>query len=99
MLENKAENDAFNRLIVEAGLAPRAVVLLRAWFRYLRQAGMSYGLATVVDALRRAPKVTAALIERFDATHDPAQAKRDARPHLYRLHDEIARRHPSASAA
>jgi len=28
-----------------------------------------------------------------------AQAKRDARPHLYRLHDEIARRHPTASAA
>jgi glutamate dehydrogenase len=78
VLENKAENDAFNRLIVEADLTPRAVVLLRAWFRYLRQAGMSYGLATVVDALRRAPKVTAALIERFDAAHDPAQKNRDA---------------------
>jgi len=78
VLENKSENDAFNRLIVDAGLAPRAVVLLRAWFRYLRQAGMSYGLATVVDALRRAPRVTAALIDRFDAAHDPAQANRDA---------------------
>ncbi|MGN6278361.1 MAG: NAD-glutamate dehydrogenase [Sphingomonas sp.] len=78
VLENAAENDAFNRLIVDVGLAPRAVVLLRAWFRYLRQAGMSYGLATVVDALRRAPKVTAALIERFDAAHDPAQKNRDA---------------------
>ncbi|MGN6271363.1 MAG: NAD-glutamate dehydrogenase [Sphingomonas sp.] len=78
VLENKAENDAFNRLIVEAGLSPRAVVLLRAWFRYLRQAGMSYGLATVVDALRRAPKVTAALIERFDAAHNPAQKTREA---------------------
>ena len=41
VLENKAENDAFNRLIVDVGLSPRAVVLLRAWFRYLRQAGMS----------------------------------------------------------
>jgi hypothetical protein len=28
-----------------------------------------------------------------------AQARRDARPHLYRLHDEIARRHPAVSAA
>ncbi|HEU4959029.1 MAG TPA: NAD-glutamate dehydrogenase domain-containing protein [Sphingomonas sp.] len=78
VLENRAENDAFNRLIVDAGLAPRAVVLLRAWFRYLRQAGVSYGLATVVDALRRAPKVTAALIDAFDAAHDPAQKTRDA---------------------
>ena len=30
--------------------------------------------STVVDALRRAPKVAAALVERFTAAHDP---KRD----------------------
>src|SRR5690242_3634296 len=78
VLENAAENDAFNRLIVDVGLSPRAVVLLRAWFRYLRQAGVSYGLATVVDALRRAPQVTKALIARFDAAHDPAQKNREA---------------------
>ena len=71
VLENRAENDAFNRLIVEAALAPRSVVLLRAWFRYLRQAGLAYGMTTVVDALRRAPAVAAALIERFAAAHDP----------------------------
>ncbi|WP_174298951.1 NAD-glutamate dehydrogenase domain-containing protein, partial [Sphingomonas bacterium] len=72
VLEGRAENDAFNRLIVEAGLSPASVVLLRAWFRYLRQAGMTYGMATVVDALRRAPAVVAALIDRFAAAHDPA---------------------------
>ncbi|WP_267389379.1 NAD-glutamate dehydrogenase domain-containing protein [Sphingomonas sp. GC_Shp_3] len=77
VLEGAAENDAFNRLIVEANVSPRAVVLLRAWFRYLRQAGLTYGLATVVDALRRAPKVAAALIERFDVAHDPARSTRD----------------------
>lgn len=73
VLEGRAENDLFNRLIVEAGLAPSAVVLLRAWFRYLRQAGMLYGLGTVVDALRRAPLVATALVERFEAAHDPAR--------------------------
>ncbi|MGI4732595.1 MAG: NAD-glutamate dehydrogenase [Janthinobacterium lividum] len=72
VLEGGAENDAFNRLIVEAGLAPASVVLLRAWFRYLRQAGMTFGMATVVDALRRAPELAAALIDRFAAAHDPA---------------------------
>ncbi|MGK6318054.1 NAD-glutamate dehydrogenase [Sphingomonas sp. DT-204] len=75
VLEGRAENDAFNRLIVEAGMKPASVVLFRAWFRYLRQTGLPYGLATVVDALRRAPKVATALIERFEAAHDPAQAK------------------------
>jgi glutamate dehydrogenase len=72
VLEGRAENDGFNRLMLEAGVAPAAVVLMRAWFRYLRQAGLPYSLATVVDALRRAPAVAAALVERFAAAHDPA---------------------------
>ena len=72
VLEGSAENDAFNRLIVDAGMAPQAVVLFRAWFRYLRQAGLPYGLTTVVDALRRAPKLAKALVDRFAAAHDPA---------------------------
>ncbi|RZM05890.1 MAG: glutamate dehydrogenase, partial [Sphingomonas sp.] len=74
VLEGAAENDAFNRLIVEVGMSPQAVVLFRAWFRYLRQAGLPYGLTTVVDALRRAPRVATALIARFAAAHDPADA-------------------------
>ncbi|MBJ6122927.1 NAD-glutamate dehydrogenase [Sphingomonas mollis] len=72
VLEGQAENDEFNRLIVEVGLAPQSVVLLRAWFRYLRQAGLPYGLTTVVDALRRAPDVARALVARFAVAHDPA---------------------------
>ena len=77
VLEGRGENDAFNRLIVEAGMAPASVLLLRAWFRYLRQAGLTYGLVTVVDALRRAPHVAAALVERFAVAHDPARAGAD----------------------
>ena len=51
VLEGQAENDAFNQLIVSVGLEPRDVVLFRAWFRYLRQTGLSYSL---VDRGRRA---------------------------------------------
>ncbi|HEX8446914.1 MAG TPA: NAD-glutamate dehydrogenase domain-containing protein [Sphingomonas sp.] len=72
VLEGRAENDEFNTLIVAVGLAPRAVVLMRAWFRYLRQTGLSYGLATVVEALKRAPDAARGLIDLFDARHDPA---------------------------
>ena len=71
VLEGAAENDAFNRLIVDLDMPPSSVVLFRAWFRYLRQAGLSYGLSTVVDALRRAPEVAGALIRRFEAVHGP----------------------------
>ena len=66
-----AENDDFNKLLLAAGIRPRAVVWLRAWFRYLRQTGVTYGLATVVDALGRAPAATSALIDIFTALHDP----------------------------
>jgi glutamate dehydrogenase len=72
-----AEDDEFNQLVLYAGLDPQAVVWLRAWFRYLRQTGSSFGLVTVVDALRRAPNATAALIGLFEAMHNPAAAGRE----------------------
>ena len=71
VLGGEAENDAFNQLVLFAGLGTRPVVWLRAWFRYLRQTGVAFGLGTVVDALRVAPMATAALIERFKAAHEP----------------------------
>jgi glutamate dehydrogenase len=72
-----AEDDEFNQLVLYAGLDTQAVVWLRAWFRYLRQTGSSFGLITVVDALRRAPNATRALIGLFVAAHDPSGSKRD----------------------
>ena len=53
-----SEDDEFNQLVLYAGLETQAVVWLRAWFRYLRQTGSSFGLVTIVDALRRAPGAT-----------------------------------------
>jgi glutamate dehydrogenase len=72
-LEGRAENDAFNQLIIAAGLAPPDVVLFRAWFRYLRQTGLSYGLDTVVQALLKAPTATRRIIDLFKALHDPVR--------------------------
>ncbi|HET7280721.1 MAG TPA: NAD-glutamate dehydrogenase domain-containing protein [Sphingomicrobium sp.] len=77
VLCGSAEDDEFNQLVLYAGLDMRPVVWLRAWFRYLRQTGASYSLVTVVDALRRAPNSTRALIGRFVAAHDPSAKKRD----------------------
>jgi glutamate dehydrogenase len=71
VLEGRAENDAFNQLFIGAGLSPRDVVLFRAWFRYLRQTGLSYSMVTVVEAIRRARGVAGGLIALFDARHDP----------------------------
>lgn len=75
VFSREAEDDEFNQLVLFAGLDTQPVVWLRAWFRYLRQTGSSFGLITVVDALRRAPRATAALVGLFTALHDP-NAKR-----------------------
>ncbi|ARS27707.1 NAD-glutamate dehydrogenase domain-containing protein [Sphingomonas sp. KC8] len=74
VLAGHAENDAFNQLIVTVGLDPQAVILFRAWFRYLRQTGLAYGLDTVAQALRKAPVVARRIIDLFAALHDPQRA-------------------------
>ncbi|HEY4069985.1 MAG TPA: NAD-glutamate dehydrogenase domain-containing protein [Sphingomicrobium sp.] len=79
-----AEDDEFNQLVLYSGLDTQAVVWLRAWFRYLRQTGSSFGLITVADALRRAPGATPALIGLFTARHDPAVKGRDEEVERYR---------------
>ncbi len=76
VFSREAEDDEFNQLVLFAGLDTQPVVWLRSWFRYLRQTGSSFGLVTVVDALRRAPKATAALVGQFTAMHDPSVTKK-----------------------
>ena len=79
VLRGDDENDAFNQLVLYAGLEPRPVSWLRAWFRYMRQTGIAFSIATIVDALRRAPKATSALVRLFAVMHDPkASSGREA---------------------
>ena len=71
VLNGWAEDDPFNRLVVGAALSADEANWLRAFYRYLRQAGVSFTIYTVVDALDRAPGVTRALVRLFAARHDP----------------------------
>ncbi|GAB5348603.1 NAD-glutamate dehydrogenase [Alteriqipengyuania sp. 357] len=72
VLNGLAEDDPFNRLVLDVGLDAREAEWLRSIYRYLRQTGMGFTIYTVVDALARAPQVTRALIALFVARHDPA---------------------------
>ena len=71
VLNEQAEDDVFNRLVVKSGLVAQETDWLRAFYRYLRQANIAFTIYTVVDALAAAPKVTRGLIELFRALHDP----------------------------
>jgi len=72
VLNGGSENDAFNRLVPGLGLSRRETNWLRAWYRYLRQAGTHFGIPTVVDALLGARGVTLGIVDLFRAIHDPA---------------------------
>src|SRR3546814_16248713 len=69
-----SENDMFNELLIAAALDERALVLFRSIFRYLLQTGLSYGLTTFVDALRREHGIARELVNLFGARHDPNRA-------------------------
>jgi len=68
----EAENDGFNRLVLKAGLDWRQVAVLRAYAKYLRQAGIAHGQAYIERALADNPAVATTLIQAFLARFDPA---------------------------
>ncbi len=77
VLTGAHENDLFNSLTVACRLDAEAAGWLRAYFRYMRQTGVTYGLATVVDALRRYPAITRDLVGLFCARFGLGLADRD----------------------
>lgn len=76
VLLGRADNDLFNALTVMAGIEAEAAGWLRAYFRYMRQTGVTYGLATVVDALRHYPGIARDLVALFKVRFGPDVTKR-----------------------
>lgn len=72
------ENDLFNLPVLACGLSLEEAGWFRAWFRYLRQAGVTYGIATVVEALRRAPALTTGIASLFRLRFAPGVPDRTA---------------------
>jgi glutamate dehydrogenase len=71
------ENDGFNRLVLRAMLGWREIVILRAYSKYLRQAGWTFSHRYIQRALAFSPHIAAMLVELFHARFDPDQ-QRDA---------------------
>jgi glutamate dehydrogenase len=70
-----AESDRFNRLVIGAGLRVREVAVLRAFAKYLRQAGIPFSQTYMEDTLSAYPKIARRLVDLFIASHDPANRK------------------------
>ena len=67
----EVENDAFNRLVLRAGLGWREIVVLRAYCKYLRQAGITFSETYIQGALAANPGIAAMLVELFLVRLDP----------------------------
>ncbi|QEE45782.1 NAD-glutamate dehydrogenase [Rhizobium sp. WL3] len=66
------DNDAFNRLILAAGVNAREASVLRAYAAYLRQAGAVYSLTYMAETLTKHPAVAADLVTLFRSRFDVA---------------------------
>ncbi|ANU06872.1 NAD-glutamate dehydrogenase [Paraurantiacibacter namhicola] len=71
VLNGRAEDDVFNKLVIGAELTSCDADWLRAIYRYLRQGRMAFTIYTVVDALMASPHVTRNLVCLFATHHDP----------------------------
>jgi glutamate dehydrogenase len=70
---DQTEDDAFNALVLDAGLSWRQVVLLRAYARYLRQVGVRFSQDYLQRVLRSNPAITRLLVRLFESRFDPAR--------------------------
>lgn len=68
----KAENDRFNELVLTAGLTWRQAVVLRAYAKYLRQAGSTFSQDYMEDALLNNTHTTRLLVNLFEARLSPS---------------------------
>ncbi len=72
----RIDNDGFNRLVINAGLSAREVVVMRAYARYLRQAGITYSQGYISHTLNRYPAISAELFRLFQTRFDLKASKR-----------------------
>ncbi|HVY53988.1 MAG TPA: NAD-glutamate dehydrogenase, partial [Gammaproteobacteria bacterium] len=73
ILAKRFESDGFNKLILEAQLSWREIMILRTYAKYLRQVGFRLTQNSIEQALVNNADITKNLIALFFARHNPKQ--------------------------
>jgi glutamate dehydrogenase len=73
------ENDGFNQLVIKADLDWKQIMLLRAYYLYLRQAGATFSQTYVEKTLANNSDITGLLVELFEVKFNPNAKSRDKR--------------------
>ena len=83
--DGKLESDGFNRLVLGAALAWREVAILRAYAKYLRQAGIAFSQDYMEATLAAYPAFARGLVDLFAARLDPAHGAARSAERLGRI--------------
>ena len=89
VVDGRAEDDGFNRLVLAADLAWREVALVRAYCRYLRQTGTMFSQTYIEQTVARHANIARRLVELFVARFDPWTGKGAESSDASDLVDEI----------
>ncbi len=91
ILQNKAENDRLNRLVLDAGLTGSDITVLRALTRYMHQLRLGFSQQYIIDILAQYPLLARELLQLFKARLDPDSEKREilAEHHQKRLLEQL----------
>ncbi|MGI5398587.1 NAD-glutamate dehydrogenase [Streptomyces sp. CA-135486] len=71
----EAENDGFNSLVLRAGLTWRQAMVLRAYAKYMRQAGSTFSQDYMEDTLSNNVHTTRLLVSLFEARMSPERQR------------------------
>ena len=79
MWRGDVENDGFNRLVLRAGLAWREITILRAYCKYLRQAGTTFSQNYMEETFSDNAHITKLLADLFLVRFDPEKQEAGGR--------------------
>jgi glutamate dehydrogenase len=85
----RMDSDSFNQLTLAAGIEWRAVIVMRAYCRYLLQTGLPFSQGYIAQVLVNNPVIARALTELFVARFDPAISPSTRQSALTRLDTRI----------
>lgn len=77
--QGRAESDGFNGLILNAGMTVREISLLRAYAKYLRQAGIAFSQRYMEETLINNAGLARLLVALFDTRFNPGSKAKDAK--------------------
>ena len=87
--EGTSDNDSFNRLVLLSALTTRETTVLRAYARYLRQAGIVYSQPLIADTLARYPQISRSIFQLFHDSLDPTVGEKARTRKLATRHAEL----------